>query len=387
MAAKVAISIEAHERRAGATSATLSPGVTAATRFKPHGVVAVFGPFNMPGHLPNGHLVPALLAGNAAVLKPSEQAPLVGRLLAEACDAAGLPPGVVNLVQGGAQTGRHLVAHPDVGGVFFTGSAAVGLALSRALADRPGTILALEMGGNNPLIVHDCADLDAAALLTVQSAYLSAGQRCSCARRLIVPQGPAGDAFLDGLIRTIARVRVGLPNDDPEPFHGPVISAAVAESLLAAQADLLRRGGRALLEMTRSPRSAALLSPGLYDVTGVQARDDVELFGPILQVIRVPDFDAALAEANATRYGLAAGLLSDRRDLYDRFYNRVRAGVINWNRPLTGASSTLPFGGVGLSGNHRPGAYFAADYCSYPVASLESPRLESPPQLPRGIDR
>jgi succinylglutamic semialdehyde dehydrogenase len=129
-----------------------------------------------------------------------------------------------------------------------------------------------------------------------------------------------------------------------------------------------------------------LLSPGLLDVTNVADRADEELFGPILQLIRVDNFDAAIAEANHTRFGLAAGLLSDDRALFERFFRDVRAGVVNWNRPLTGASSALPFGGVGDSGNHRPSAYFAADYCSYPVASLESERLTMPATLSPGID-
>jgi succinylglutamic semialdehyde dehydrogenase len=385
MIAKVAISIDAYERRSHPTTDAPSAGVTAATRYKPHGVVAVLGPFNMPGHLPNGHLVPALLAGNTAVFKASEQAPLVGQVMAEAWEAAGIPAGVVNMLQGGAQTGRELAGHPGIDGVFFTGSATVGLALSRALAERPGTILALEMGGNNPLIVHDAADLDAAAYLTIQSAFITAGQRCSCARRLIVPTGPQEDAFIERLVAMIGQVRVGFPADEPQPFMGPVISAGAAARLLDAQGQHARSGGRVLVEMKQSPRSPALLSPGLIDVTGVSPRRDEELFGPFLQLIRVPDFDAAVREANDTRYGLAAGLLSDRRELYDRFYRHVRAGVVNWNRPLTGASSHLPFGGVGLSGNHRPSAFFAADYCAYPVASMEAERLALPAQLAPGI--
>jgi succinylglutamic semialdehyde dehydrogenase len=387
MIAKIAISVEAHERRTSPTSETSTGGITLATRYKPHGVVAVFGPFNMPGHLPNGHLVPAVLAGNTAVFKPSEHGPLVGQAMIEAWEAAGIPPGVVNLVQGGPQTGQDLAANPGIDGVFFTGSAAVGLAIRRALADRPRTILALEMGGNNPLIVHDCADLDGAAYLTIQSAFITAGQRCSCARRLIVPVGPQGDAFIERLIGMIGRIRVGFPLDMPEPFIGPVISAAGATRLLNAQAQLVRRGGQVLVEMKSSPRSTALLSPGLIDVTAVSPRDDEELFGPILQLIRVPNFDAAIHEANNTRYGLTAGLLSDRRELYDRFYRDVRAGVVNWNRQLTGSSSRLPFGGIGLSGNHRPSAYFAADYCAYPVAAMESERVTLPAQLPPGISR
>jgi succinylglutamic semialdehyde dehydrogenase len=384
MIAKIPISIQAYEQRTSPTE-SVSDGITSATRYKPHGVVAVFGPFNMPGHLPNGHLVPAVLAGNTAIFKPSEHTPLVGQAMADAWQAAGVPTGVFNLVQGGPETGKLLSAHRDIDGVFFTGSAAVGIALSRALAERPGTILALEMGGNNPLIVHECADLAAAAYLTVQSAYLTAGQRCSCARRLIVPVGPQGDSFVARLLEMIAGIRIGLPGDEPEPFMGRVISPQAAEKLLDAQARLVSRGGRILAEMKPSPRSPTLLSPGLIDVTSVSPREDEELFGPILQLIRVKDFDAALVEANHTRYGLTAGLISDRRDLYDRFSREIRCGVVNWNRQLTGSSSRLPFGGIGQSGNHRPSAAFAADYCAYPVAAMESDRATLPAKLPPGI--
>jgi succinylglutamic semialdehyde dehydrogenase len=345
----------------------------------------VLGPFNMPGHLPNGHLVPAVLAGNAVVFKPSDRAPLVGHAVAEAWECAGFPRGVFNLVQGAAQTGKDLAAHPGIDGLFFTGSSAVGLALSRVLAERPGTIVALEMGGNNPLVVHDCADLDAAAYLTVQSAFITAGQRCSCARRLIVPAGAQGDAFIERLLKMIGQIRIGFPDDEPQPFMGPVTSARAAANLLEAQAERLSRGGCLLAEMKQSPRAPTLLSPGLIDVTGIAQREDEELFGPILQLIRVADFGAAVRESNNTRYGLTAGLLSDSADLYEQFYRDVRAGVVNWNRQLTGSSSRLPFGGVGHSGNHRPSAYFATDYCTYPVAAMESERVALPAQLAPGI--
>jgi succinylglutamic semialdehyde dehydrogenase len=380
MSAKVAISIEAHERRTSEIS-----GGPAVTRFRPHGVVAVFGPFNYPGHLPNGHIVPALLAGNTVVLKPSELAPGVARATAEVWAGAGIPPGVLNLVQGARPTGEALAADPDVDGIFLTGSVRTGLALHRQFAGRPERILALEMGGNNPLVVHGVGDARAAAYVTVQSAYLTAGQRCSCARRLIVPLGEEGDRFLDALVATIGGIRVGCPDDDPEPFMGPVITAAAAEGFLALQDDLLARGARSLVRMRHLAPGTGLLSPGLVDVTAVPDRADEEVFGPLLQLIRVRDADAAIEEANRTAFGLAAGLLSDDEDLYRRFYDGVRAGVVNWNQQLTGASSRAPFGGVGLSGNHHPSAYFAADYCAFPVASMERPSVEIPPETPPGL--
>jgi succinylglutamic semialdehyde dehydrogenase len=382
---KVALSIRAHDERRKPTTSE-SAGATSATRYKPHGVAAVLGPFNFPGHLPNGHIVPALLAGNTIVFKPSEHTPKTAEQTIALWHRSGLPLRGINLLQGEKETGAALVTHPGIDAVFFTGSFAVGRAINRALADHPGKIAALEMGGNNPLIVWNATDLKAAAYLTIQSAYLTAGQRCSCARRLIVSSDASGDLFLDALLAMMSKIRVGMPSDEPEPFMGPVINAAAAQRLLRAQESLLPRGARSLAPLQSLRGLAHLLSPALIDVTNVKDRDDDELFGPLLQLIRVKDFDAAIAEANNTRFGLAAGLLSDDRALYDRFYRQAKAGVINFNRPLTGASSTLPFGGVGESGNHRPSAFFAADYCSYPIASLESERVAMPTTLTPGID-
>ncbi|MGD0464575.1 MAG: succinylglutamate-semialdehyde dehydrogenase [Tepidisphaeraceae bacterium] len=384
MAGKIPISIDAYAERCGEQSRPLADAV-GFRRFRPHGVLAVLGPFNMPGHLPNGHIVPALLAGNTIVFKPSEQTPRVGEAIAESFLAANFPQGVFNLIQGGKETGAILARHGGVNGVLFTGSTAGGIALRRATADDPGKILALEMGGNNPLIVHQTQDLAAAAYLIIQSAYITAGQRCSCARRLIVIRGPESDALIQQLLAMIQRIRIGLPTDDPQPFMGPVISAQAGQNLLAAQANLLSGGGVALAEMKPSPRSPALLTPGLIDVTRIPDRPDAEFFGPLLQLIRVDDFDSAIREANNTAYGLSAGLISENAELYERFLRDIRAGVLAWNKPLTGASSQLPFGGIGQSGNHRPGGYFAADYASYSVASLESPRVQLPAQLPPGI--
>ncbi len=385
MVSKIALSIQAYRERR-ATDTCEIDGARAATRFKPHGVVAVFGPFNLPGHLPNGHIVPALLAGNTVVFKPSEKTPAVGQLTTELWQQAGLPPAALNLVQGGRDTGIALAQHAGLDGIFFTGGCDAGRVLHRTMADRPHKILALEMGGNNPLIVHNVSDLDAAAYLTIESAYITAGQRCTCARRLIVPKGERGDAFIDRLVAMMSKIRVGLHTDEPEPFMGPVIRDDAADRLLDAQSQLLSNGGRSLVEVTVTQGRRALLSPGLIDVTAVNDRADAELFGPLLQLIRVADFDAAIGEANHTCYGLSAGLLCDGRDLYDRFYHGIRAGVVNWNRPTTGASGRLPFGGVGISGNHRPSGYYAADYCSYPVASIEAERLVFPQTPWPGID-
>lgn len=385
MVAKVGISIEAYLDRCDPIIVEMETSL-GVTRFRPHGAVAVFGPFNLPGHLPNGHIVPAILAGNTVVFKPSEQAPLTGRLIAEMWREAGLPDGVLNVVQGGKETGIALGDPTLVDGLFFTGSAAAGTALHRAFGGYPGKIQALEMGGNNPLVIWDVHDKEAAAILTVLSAFITAGQRCTCARRLIISSGEEGDELLDTLTEAVGRIRVGAYDADPQPFMGPVISEDAAHDVIQAQSQLSDQGATILIPVQQPDSSPCLLSPGLIDVTSVESREDREVFGPMLQVIRVDDFAAALDEADRTAFGLAAGLISDRRAWYERFLSSVRAGIINWNRQTTGASSRMPFGGVDASGNLRPSAYFAADYCSYPTASIEAETVKRPEKLPPGLD-
>lgn len=386
MAGKLAISVQAQDERAGHKQSELPAG-RAVLRHRPHGVVAVFGPYNFPGHLPNGHIIPALLAGNSVVFKPSELTPWVAVQTLKLWDEAGIPVGVLNLVQGAAATGKALATHADLDGLFFTGSSRTGGLLHEQFAAHPGKILALEMGGNNPLIVEQVADLDAAVHDIVQSAFVTAGQRCTCARRLFVPQGEWGDALLDRLVSVSARLRVGPPDADPQPFMGALISAAAAAGLLAAHEGLIKAGGQSLLAMRQLDPNTGFVTPGIVDVTVLgDALPDEEHFGPLLKVVRYGDFDAALRMANATRFGLSAGLISDDAERYAEFLHGIRAGIVNWNRPITGAASSAPFGGIGDSGNHRASAYYAADYCAYPVASMEAERVSLPATLSPGLD-
>jgi len=384
MANKVDISVQSHAARTGETAAKVADG-NAVLRHRPHGVFGVFGPYNFPGHLPNGHIVPALIAGNTLVFKPSEYAPRTAVRTVQLWEQAGLPKGVLNLVNGGRATGVALSQHPDVDGILFTGSSQTGVALHKQFGGQPGKMLALEMGGNNPLVVWDVQNVDAAVHHAVMSAFISAGQRCTCARRLIVQDTPAGQAFVDRLVEVAATLAVGPSNADPQPFMGPVVSAAVAKRLVQAQEMMEAQGGKVLLRMRQLDPNAGFVTAGIVDVTDATGIPDEEWFGPLLQIVRVADFDRAIAAANATEYGLAAALLSPSEDLWKRFAIKARAGVVNWNRPTTGAASSAPFGGVGKSGNHRPSAYYAADYCAYPVASIETSELELPAKLSPGL--
>ncbi len=372
---KVEISVRAYADRTSQRRLDSALQGTAAIRHKPHGVMAVIGPYNFPAHLPNGHIVPALIAGNVVVFKPSEKAPATGELLAQCFHRAGISAAVVQVLIGGPRQGQELAVHDGIDGVLFTGSAHVGIAINRKLAGNPGKIVALEMGGNNPIVVWDTPKIEDAAALVAQSAFTSAGQRCTAARRLIV-KSDMYDAVVGEVKRLADRMIVGGPFDDPPPFMGPVIDNRTADGLTESFVYLLSTGGRPIKHMVRLHDELPFLSPAIIDVTAIAEKPDVELFGPLLQVIRVDDFDQAIAEANATRFGLSASLIGGTPSDYSRFWANIRAGVVNWNRPTNGASSAAPFGGTGLSGNNRPSAYYAADYCAYPVASseMEQPR-------------
>ena len=368
--AKVDISVSAYAERTGQKKLDSALQGTAAVRHKPHGVMAVLGPYNFPAHLPNGHIVPALIAGNAVIFKPSEKTPAVGEFLVGCFHRAGISAAVVQLLIGGPAEGQALVAHRDVDGVLFTGSAQAGIAINKKLATNPGKIVALEMGGNNPIVVIDTPKVADAAILVVQSAFTSAGQRCTAARRLIV-KASMYDALVGEVKRLADRILYDQPFADPAPFMGPVIDNGAADQLSESFLYFLSNGGRAIKHMQRPRDDLPFVSPAMIDVTAMKERPDVELFGPLLQVIKVDDFDHAIAEANSTRFGLSASLIGGSPQDYNRFWANVRAGIINWNRPTNGASSKAPFGGLGLSGNHRPAAFYAADYCAYPVASTE----------------
>ena len=378
---KIAISVKAYHTRTGEQAEGES-----SLRHRPHGVLAVFGPYNFPGHLPNGHIVPALLAGNCVVFKPSELTPMTAEKTVELWEQAGLPAGVIALLQGARETGQALAHEPQIDGLLFTGSAATGYHLHRQFAGQPEKMLALEMGGNNALIVEDPSDLDGAVHIAIQSAFITAGQRCTCARRLLVKRGAAGDAFLQRLVEVTARLQPGAWNAEPQPFMGSVISPAAAGHIYAAWQQRIDLGGKVLLAMHWPDRDSAIITPGIIEMTDVAKLPDEEVFGPLLQVIRYDEYDQAIRLANQTRYGLSCGLISPQRAQFDQLLLEARAGIVNWNKPLTGAASSAPFGGVGASGNHRASAWYAADYCAWPMASLESPSLALPGSLSPGLD-
>jgi len=344
-------------------------GITA-TRHKPHGVLAVISPCSQPLLVPIGQILPALMLGNAVLFKPSEKAPAVGEAIVACAHRAGVPEGVLQMVVGGPDQGQALALHEDIDGLLFAGSAPVGLGLARKLAARPERVLRLEMGGNNPIVVWDTPMIEDAALLIVQSAFLGAGQRCTAARRLILRETLA-EPLIAAVKRLADRIICGAPHDDPAPYMGPVSDMAVADGLTQSFIWLMSNGARPIRHLTRPDPALPFLTPGIIDVTAMAQRPDVELFGPLLQVIRVGDFDEAIAVASDTQFGLTAALIGGTPQHYGQFWTQVRAGLIHWNKPTTLDLPAQPFGGVGLSGNLRASGAYAADACAFPVASAE----------------
>jgi len=373
--ARVEVAVRASGERTAQRRLDNAMQGTVALRHKPHGVMAVITPFPLPARIPASRIIPALIAGNAVIFKPSERTPATGEFLVRCFTRAGVPANVIQLLPGGPAQGQALAMDEGVDGVIFTGSAHNGITISRKLAINPGKIVTLSLGGNNPIVAWDTPKIADAAALIVQSAFSNSGQRCTNARRLIV-KADMYDALV-GEVKALAdRLIVGPPMADPQPFMGPVMDNAAAEGLTESFVYLLSHGGRPIKHMVRLDRTHPFLSPAIIDTTAMQDRPDVELFGPLLQVIRVDDFDEAIAEANRTRFGLVSTLIGGNPEDYNRFWANARAGLVNWNRPTTTSSPGAPMGGIGISGNHRPAEFYTADSCAYPVASaeMEQPR-------------
>ncbi|MEM7473637.1 MAG: succinylglutamate-semialdehyde dehydrogenase [Planctomycetota bacterium] len=371
---KVSNSVQSIHQRRWTTTETLGD-FKAVTRYRPHGVMLVIGPFNFPSHVPGGHIIPALLAGNTIVFKPSEWVSGVGQWLCEVWEEAGLPEGVLNLVHGTGEVGKVAVESPLVDGVLFTGSQRVGTLLHQTMAGQTHRVLALEMGGNNPLVVHNTSDIRAAAITTILSAFITAGQRCTCSRRLIIVGDETYQALVDELAELIPQIQAGSSLADPQPFMGPLIHAQAAKQMLESEQALIAQGAKSVVSMKQDAECEALLTPALLEMSSPDQVGDCEYFGPLLMTFKAEDFPSAVQMAGSTQYGLSAGFIGDQEEDFEYFIQHIRAGVVNWNRQTTGASGKLPFGGVGISGNHHPSGFHAADYCSFPIASLESAEL------------
>jgi succinylglutamic semialdehyde dehydrogenase len=351
-------------------------------RHRPLGVVSVIGPFNFPGHLPNGQIVPALLQGNTVVFKPSDKGVMTSVVMAQCFAEAGFPPGVFSVVQGAVSVAQHLVTHPGIDAILFTGSVPVGQQIIAANAHRPGLLIALELGGKNASVVLDDADLERTVRELAFSGFATAGQRCTATSRVIVTRGIA-DALCARLAAAATHATVGHPLDEGV-FMGPVISEHTRRSLLAAQQLAIKAGFEALAPSTvvEARTRGFYVRPGVHRApAGVHALagyTDTELFAPDLAVVVVDSLEQAIAVANDSPFGLSAAVFTRSSTAFEHCADELRVGVIHWNRSSAGASGRLPFGGIKASGNHRPAGITMGQSCVYPLGVLLPPKAEAP---------
>lgn len=362
------------------------------TRFRPHGVLAVVGPFNFPLHLSHGHIVPALATGNTVVLKSSEVAPACAQVYAEAFDAAGFPNGVFNLLQGRGPTGAALSSHEAIDGVLFTGSYATGVRILEANAHRPGRMLALELGGkNNAIVLADVAEDPALWEKTLYdvlfSAFVTAGQRCTAVSRVVIDRSIA-DRFAEELVERARRLVIGHPTDDGV-FMGPLATGAARDRFLEMQEVARQEGAEELLASgtARTKHRGHYVSPAVHRVD--RSRRDsryqqTELFGPDLTIYPADDLEHVCAIAEDTDYGLAAAVFTREEEAFEACASRLQVGCLGWNVPTVGASSRLPFGGLKHSGNHRPAGLFSTLYCAWPLAITRGMNVLDHTKLPPG---
>ena len=355
------------QRMYGRTTTSGVPHRQAMTLRQPIGIAGLIVPANTPIANVAWKVFPALVCGNTAVLKAAEQTPATAWLFAKHVHGAGLPPGVLNVVQGmGAEAGAALVEHPDIGVISFTGSTSVGRHIQRVAAERFARV-SLELGGKNPFIVCDDADLDLAVKWALLSAFSNAGQRCASGSRIIVFEN-VYDEFRDRLVRGAKMLRAGPADTDD---FGPVIAEPALEAMLAAIERARAAGARILTGGHRltdpEHRDGYYLAPTL--VESVDPRHEFstrELFGPIAALYRVRDFGDALALANDSPYGLTACIHTRNVHRAMQFVQAVQAGVAVVNAGTYGSEPHMPFGGVKQSGNgtREPGTE-ALDVYSY----------------------
>jgi aldehyde dehydrogenase (NAD+) len=354
-------------RTAGEHISSVRPGIEIDIIREPLGVVGLITPWNFPAAIPAWKTAPALAFGNAVVLKPAELVPGTAWAMAEIISRSGLPRGVFNLVTGkGSVIGEALVANHDVAGVSFTGSAQVGMQVAAQCASRLSRVQ-LEMGGKNPLVVLDDADIEVAVNAAVNGGFFSTGQRCTASSRIVVTAG-IHDRFVRAVTERLASLKV----DDALAGGtdiGPVVDATQLEKDLRYIALGKNEGGKLTFggEILRRSKEGFYLSPALFtDTTNTMRLNTEEVFGPVAGILRVRDYDEALAVANDTPFGLCAGICTTSLKHASHFRKNSQAGMVMVNLPTAGVDYHVPFGGKKGSsyGTREQGRYAAEFYTS-----------------------
>jgi succinylglutamic semialdehyde dehydrogenase len=361
------------------------PGGRGEIHFRPKGTLLVIGPFNFPVHLSHGHIVPALLTGNTCILKPSEKAPYCAQVYMEAFEAAGFPPGVLQLVHGNPELSTRLLRHPLIDGVIATCSYEVGVKIQSTLAHNTEKIVVLEMGGKNSAIIWEPGQggLDKIADDLITSCFLTTGQRCTALSRTYVKRAHLNE-LLSKFHEKTKKLIIGNPFDEnPEPFMGPLVSQHSMDNFLRFNTLAVNEGAeeimrpKALEKMARASEKALpegyYVTPSIHLVQKWNAEShyqNQEIFGPDMFFCPIDSLEEGIAATNTNPYGLSFSFFSPKEEEFNYVADRVDVGLAYWNKPTVGASALLPFGGWKRSGNHRPAGIFAIYQCTQAQARI-----------------
>ena len=337
-------------------------------RFKSRGLTLVIGPFNFPFHLPFGQILPALIAGNSLIFKPSEKAPACGQKLTEIFDQLKLPKGVFQMIQGGAKISRSLCSHPAFKGLLFTGSFEVGQKIKKAVLKDSSKLLALEMGGFNSALIWDYKDKKQALEETLKGCFWTTGQRCSSTSQILVHKKIFSD-FVPDFIQLAQKIK---PDHwRKNPFMGPLIDSLFFKRFFAIQKKIKKVGGEILLKGEKlKNKKGWYVTPAIYKMnprikSHLQTKEN---FTPQVFIYEVDSLDQAIQLINSSGYGLVLSLFTEKKRVQSEIFYQAQVGLINYNLSSIGASGWLPFGGLGKSGNDRPAGAFAIDSCVSPLA-------------------
>lgn len=337
-------------------------------RFKSRGLLIVIGPFNFPMHLAFGQILPALVSGNTVIFKPSEKTPASGQKLTECFHKLNLPPGVFQMLQGGAKLSKQLCTHSLGNGVLFTGSFKVGQKIKESLVKDYSKILVLEMGGYNSTLIWDGSDRKQALSETLKGCFWTSGQRCSSTSQLILNKKISKD-FIKDFVRLTKTVSVD--HWSKNPFMGALIDESAVKRFFDFQNEIKRRGGKILLEGKRlKDKKGYYISPGIYqmDFDENSSFGKQETFTPQLVIYESSDLNQAMEMINHSEYGLSLSVFAKDKKVREEIFHSAKVGLVNYNLSSVGASGYLPFGGLGKSGNDRPAGAFAFDFCVTPLA-------------------
>ena len=376
LSAKVDITLNDSLRRiANQNFDDILPATRGELYYRPIGPSLIIGPFNFPCHLANGQILSSLIAGNSIIFKPSEKTPYCAQLLIDCFVQAQFPKGVINLIQGGAQTVNRLIKEKSIKGIYFTGSKDVGKTILKYTYDDLSKLVALELGGKNTTIVHSDANRDFALSELLKSCFLTSGQRCTSTSIIPIHHSLA-DQFVEDFHQLAKKIIIDHPIDfEREPFMGPLIDKKAVENYLAFMGMAKQEDAQEVMrgKVIEKKYPGHYVTPSIHYM-GRPATEGhfikSEIFGPNTTFLPYHDIEEAIAIANIPDYGLAASVFTANDAIFSQCAANISAGLVNHNRSTVGASSKLPFGGVKNSGNYRPAAVSMVDSCIYPQSCL-----------------